>query len=532
MDQGFPHRRAVLGYGAGLGLIGTAGAAWAQAQTPTAVVRTSDGPVRGFVDGTIQTFRGIRYGAPPVGALRFRPPRKPAPWTEVADAIAYGPMAYQTDPAQPGAAGRGPINQSEDCLFLNVWTPGLDRKKRPVMVWLHGGGFFAGSGAGPLYDGGNLARKGDTVIVTVNHRLNVFGYLHLGDVMGPDYATSGNNGQLDIVQVLEWVRDNIDKFGGDAGNVTIFGESGGGAKVSFIMAMPAARGLFHRAVMQSGPGLHGVDRAQATEAARSMLDEVKIAPGDIAALRAVPPEVLLRAQRPALARVKPVGPDVSGLGQGFNLGPVIDGVSAPRSPWDPDGDPLNKDVPVMVGTNKDEGTFFLRSDPKFGKFTEADLAERIKVYGDKGPPLLAEFRRIHPTYSPTYLLTDMMTANMMWGGSIYLAERKYAQHAAPVWMYRLVWENPANGAVLKTPHAQDLPLLFHTTALMQNPDAAKVSDQMMSAWLAFARHGNPNAAELPHWPAYDPKTRATMQFDVVSKIENDPNGGARRILHG
>src|SRR5580692_2562337 len=256
----------------------------------TAVVATSNGPVRGYQAAGLQIFKGLRYAAPPLGALRFAPPQRPAPWTQPADALTLGAPAIQVgvepggttggksagDPPAPGQPGT-----DEDCLFLNVWTPGLSGN-RPVMVWLHGGGFANGSGGAAMYDGEALARRGDTVIVTVNHRLNVFGYLHLGELGG--HPSSGEAGMLDIVMVLEWVRDNIAAFGGDPANVTIFGESGGGMKVSLLLAMPAAAGLFHKAIVQSGPGLRAVSREAATRNAQALLDQLEIRAGELGKL--------------------------------------------------------------------------------------------------------------------------------------------------------------------------------------------------------------------------------------------------------
>ncbi|MCC7268722.1 MAG: carboxylesterase/lipase family protein, partial [Caulobacteraceae bacterium] len=265
----------------------------------TGATPTSNGPVQGYEEDRLKVFKGLRYGAPPTGALRFRPPRRPEPWTAPADATRYGAPAIQSGLA-PGernsSAGDPPAPDepasSEDCLFLNVWTPGLDEAKRPTMVWLHGGGFANGSGGAAMYDGGALARKGDVVTVTVNHRLNVFGYLHLADHFGPDYAQSGVAGMLDIVLALEWVRDNIAAFGGDPGNVTIFGESGGGWKVSLLQAMPGAKGLFHKAIIQSGPGLTGADPRGASEIARAYLAEIGVEPGDVEKLASLPTELL------------------------------------------------------------------------------------------------------------------------------------------------------------------------------------------------------------------------------------------------
>jgi para-nitrobenzyl esterase len=498
------------------------------------VVTTTNGPVRGYLDQGLNIFKGLRYGAPPIGPLRFQPPQKPAPWTEPADAVALGAPAIQVgvppgettggrsagDPPAPGQPGA-----DEDCLFINVWTPGL-RGKRPVMVWLHGGGFAAGSGGAAMYDGAALARRGDVVTVTVNHRLNVFGYLHLGELGG--HSSSGQAGMLDIVAVLEWVRDNIAAFGGDPGNVTIFGESGGGAKVSMLLAMPAAKGLFHRAIIQSGPGLRAVPTAKATETARKLLALLNIAPGDLGRLETLP-----AADIQAAAAEASKGETVMG---GF--APCIDGIALPRDPFHPDAPAVSADVPVMVGTNKDEATLFLLSDPKFGEMTEDDLVRRAeRAVGDKAGAAIAALKRAFPDYSPSHLAAALQTATMMWLGSITLAERKAAQGAAPVYMYLLTWETPVARGRLKCPHALEIPLVFDNVEAARNfvgrgDDPQALAEQMAEAWLAFARTGDPNVAGAATWPAYDAKARATMVFDLESRVVEDPYAEVRGVMQG
>ncbi|WP_309644140.1 carboxylesterase/lipase family protein [Phenylobacterium sp.] len=498
--------------------------------THTDIVPTGDGPVRGYLEDGLQVFKGVRYGAAPVGPLRFKPPQRPAPWHEPADTTAYGAPAIQSglgpgerrvSPGDPPAPDE-PAS-SEDCLFLNVWTPGLDRAARPVMVWLHGGGFANGSGGAAMYDGGSLARKGDVVTITVNHRLNAFGYLHLGEVFGPDYAQSGMAGMLDIVQALEWVRDNAAAFGGDPANVTIFGESGGGWKVSLLMAMPSAKGLFHKAVIQSGPGLSGKPVAEADQTARALLSALGVDSAE--ALAEIPTEVLSHAS-------------VAIPGEAMRLyTPVVDGIALPRDPFTPDASPLCADIPVLIGTNKDENTLFMIGHPKFGEFTEEDLAKHAATgAGRKADALVSALREAHPDYSPTHLACAVGTATGMWGGSITLAERKAAQ-AAPVWMYMLTWETPVSRGRLRCPHALEIPLVFDNVERARNfvgrgEEPQRVADQMSAAWLAFARTGDPNTPALPAWPAYDAARRATMIFDLDSKVVDDPDRGVREVLQG
>jgi para-nitrobenzyl esterase len=489
----------------------------------TEAVATRNGPVRGYREAGLCVFRGLRYGAPPTGLSRFRPPARPAPWTEPADATAYGAPAIQSGLA-PGERRSSPADppapeepgSSEDCLFLNVWTPGLDAARRPVMVWLHGGGFANGSGGAAMYDGGALARKGDAVLVTVNHRLNVFGYLHLGELFGPDYAQSGVAGMLDIVQALEWVRDNIEAFGGDPGNVTIFGESGGGWKVSLLMAMPGARGLFHKAIVQSGPGLTGKSVAEATGTAKALLAELGVSTPE--ALAALPTATISQAS-------------VRIAGEPMRLyTPVVDGTALPRHPFEPDASPLNADVPVLIGTNKDESTLFLFSHPRFGEFTEEDVAKQARTAaGDRADALVAALRRAYPDYNPTHLAAACQTAAGMWAGSIRLAERKAAQGAARVWMYMLTWETPVSRGRLRCPHALEIPLVFDNVEAARNfvgrgDEPQALADQMSDAWLAFARTGDPG------WPAYDAERRTTKLFDVESRLADDPLPDVRQVL--
>jgi para-nitrobenzyl esterase len=497
--------------------------------TLTAPVTTRNGPVIGLQEDSLFVFKGLRYGAPPVGPLRFKPPQRPAPWDEPARATAYGAPAIQsglapgerrTSPGDPPAPDE-PAS-SEDCLFLNVWTPGLDALARPVMVWLHGGGFANGSGGAAMYDGGALARKGDVVTVTVNHRLNVFGYLHLAEAFGPDYAHSGVAGMLDIVLALGWVQDNIAALGGDPDNVTIFGESGGGWKVSLLMGMPIAQGLFHKAVIQSGPGITGKPAAEAAETARKVLERLGVDSPD--ALAAVPTDVL---SRESVA----IGGEVMRL-----FSPVVDGEVLPRDPFSPDASPLAADIPLLIGTNKDENTLFMFNHPKFGDFTDEDVTRHATtaVGEARAGALVAALREAFPDYSPTHLVAAVGTATGMWGNSITLAERKAAQ-GAPVWMYLLTWETPAARGRLRCPHALEIPLVFDNVEKARSfvgrgeaPQA--LADQMSAAWLAFATAGDPNVATLPVWPAYDTTSRATMVFDLESRVVEDPYPGVRAVL--
>jgi len=340
-------------------------------ETPTITVATRAGLVRGQTEGGIHSFKGVPYGAPTSGANRFMPPRPVQPWAGVREAVAYGPIAPQL--SRDGAAAASPIDdargqEGEDCLVLNVFTPGADAAGRPVMFWCHGGGFISGSG-GAAYDGSNLARRGDVVVVTINHRLNGLGFLHLGDIGGPEFAASGNVGMLDIVAALEWVRDNIAAFGGDPANVTVFGESGGGRKTAVLMAMPAAKGLFHRAIIESGPELRVNERPYATELAEAVLSELGLKPSQLEELQRLPLKRVMAALGAASAKM----PSSNARG-GFR--PVVDGTVLPSHPFSPAAPPISTDIPLLVGFNKTEATLFLAGDKLAFELDEEGLQKR------------------------------------------------------------------------------------------------------------------------------------------------------------
>lgn len=513
----------------------------------TKVINTTNGRVQGLVNNGVHTFKGIRYGAPPVGSLRWMPPQKPEPWKTILDCSSYGAPAVQiaggtiAAPVSDFGMGMGRVFttpsdlkiQNEDCLFLNVWTPDTDTKKRPVMVWIHGGGFAFGSSSQPIYEGEDLARKQDVVVVSMNHRLNLFGYMHLGDVMGDAYQSSGTVGMQDLVLSLEWIRDNIASFGGDPGNVMIMGQSGGGAKVSILLSMPSAKGLFHKASIQSGPGLRVGRKENAARTTKALLDELKIAPGDIKSLQAVPAPTLIQAAAAVAARNPSagVGPGSGGTG-GFN--PILDAVAITRDPFDPDAPEISADIPILIGSVKDEWTIFTAAEPWFGRMTEADLDQRLKFLGPRGQSLVAAFRKIHPDYSPTYLLISTVSAPVF-SGSITLAERKAAQKRAPVYMWYMTWETPVLNGAFKTPHTMEIPFMMYSYNRVRQfvgpgtgPD--RMGLQFSDAWAAFARTGKPDAPSIPHWPAYDATTRATMIFNSKSEVVNDPNAEVRKVL--
>ena len=510
------------------------------------VVKTSYGSIRGYLNQDIYTFRGVRYGASTGGQNRFMPPKPPEPWTEIRDASGYGYRAPQTNPASQDAAApeseltkilwasdgyRVAPPESEDCLFLNIWTPTLDAaEKRPVMVWLHGGGFSMGSSSDLLYDGTNLARRG-AVMVGVNHRLNVFGYTHLGDIGGTEYAHSGNAGQLDIIAALEWVRDNIGQFGGDPKRVMIFGESGGGAKVSMLLASPPAKGLFHAAVIQSGPGVKVGEREPATKAAEFLLAELGIKAGKLEELHKLPTGRILSAYFAISSRV-------AGLGGGA-FRPVLDPAVLPAHPYHPTATRISEDVPVMVGWNKTESTAFSLGQDELWALDEQGLRMRIeKLAGANTDKLIQLYRREFPDLSPSRIYFLISSYSGMGSGSVTIAERKAALGKAAAYLYRLDWETPVLDGKLISPHGLEMPFVFDNVkgggiALTGGGEGAqKMADQFSETWLAFAATGNPNTPKsgLPQWDPYDADKRPLMIFDTESRVQSDPLKEQRLIF--
>lgn len=497
-------RRALL-----IGLVGVAGAAATPARAGAAspVGRTAAGQVRGYRDGPIKAFKGIRYGAPPA---RFQPPQAPAPWSGVAEAIEFGPGSPQrSDEA----------HTAEDCLFLNLWTPGLDAGKRPVMVYIHGGAYSNGSGSSPLYDGRRLAERGDVVVVTLNHRLNLFGHLYLHRLM-PGFEDSGNAGMLDLVLALQWVRDNIAGFGGDPGRVMLFGQSGGGAKIATLMAMPAAAGLFHRAATMSGQQLTASGPGNATRRAQALLAALNMTPQQVAQATA---QQLVEA----LATVDPV----IGSG-GLYMGPVLDERSLIRHPFYPDAPPQSAGVPMIIGNTHDETRGLIgKADPSTFSLTWDELPARLipQLRVDIDPDLVvATYRRLYPAYSPSDVFFAATTAARSWRAAVVEAELR-AQQGSPAFVYQLDWKSPVDGGKWGAPHTLDIPLVFGTLAAPGSitgaaPDARAVSQAMQDAFLAFARTGDPG------WTPYTLPRRRTMIFDAVSGLADDPRGAERELF--
>jgi para-nitrobenzyl esterase len=505
---------------------------------PGETVETNLGKVRGAMQNGVHAFKGVPYAASTAGVNRFMPPKKREPWTGVRDALELGLRSPQLASAFHGQVP--PEFESmdrnepmgEDCLVLNVWTPGVSRSgKRPVMVWLHGGGYTSGSGGFVCYDGTNLARKHDVVVVTVNHRLTVFGYLYLAGIGGEKYAKSSNAGMLDIVAALEWVRDNIAAFGGDPGSVTIFGQSGGGGKVSALMAMPSAHGLFHRAIVQSGADVKGVSRDAANKSAERYLAKLNLKPGQVDQLQKLSVDQLLAAT--ANTNPMPGGPG------GFALAPVVDGATLPHDPFDPVAPALSANIPLLIGTTETEVTFFPHQvlDPINDAELHTHVKQTLRAASDEQvDQLVAAYKKGRPRASNTDLYLALASDATFRAGVLTEAERKAAPGKAPVYQYYVTWRSPVRDGKLRSMHTIEIPFVFDNvdackSVLGSGEDRYALAEKFSGAWVAFARTGNPNHKSLPNWPAFDNTKRAVMIFNDQCKVVDDPHGGEQRLLH-
>jgi para-nitrobenzyl esterase len=500
-----------------------------------AVVETTAGKVRGYTRNNINTFKGIPYGASTEGQRRFMPPAKPTPWTGIKDTILYGPICPQKINTGWNAAEYGFLYQwidgyqHEDCLRLNIWTPGLnDGKKRPVLFWMHGGGFTTGSSQEhPSYDGENISKLGDVVVVSINHRLNIFGHLDLSDY-GSQYASSGNIGMLDIVAALEWVRDNIERFGGDKNSVTIFGQSGGGTKVITLMAMPVAQGLFHKAICQSNSIVQVSTHEYAAQLTAQVLTELKITASNIADIHKVPVHTLIEAM--TVAERKLGGVVLKGVGRA-GWQPVVDGKVLPTHPFDPGAPDISANIPFMVGSCRNEASASI-NNAGAEELTEdglkARLTERFKGNGDL---VYQTLRKVHAKEKPVEMLSFISAQNPI---SFLKAQRKAAQ-AAPVYLYLFAWHTAMLDGRPRSFHCSEIPFAFYNTDKVDTytggtEQARKLSEQMAKAWIQFARTGNPNHKGLPAWPSFKEKAGATMVFNNTSIVSIDPDGEARALL--
>lgn len=483
------------------------------------VATTKHGKVRGYTHDSVQVFKGVRYGAD-TSPRRFMPPVPPANWTGIIEATEYGPSCPQQS--------RNDSHVSEDCLFLNVFTPALrDSRKRPVMFYIHGGAYANGSGSSPLYDGVRLCKRGDVVVVTVNHRLNAFGYLYLSRFGGPELADSGNVGQLDLILALKWVQENITEFGGDPGNVMVFGQSGGGAKIATMMAMPAAKGLFHRAATMSGQQVTASGPLNATQRTKALLGTLKITPQRVDEIRTLPFQKIVEA----LKTIDPVLPFGS-----VYFGPVLDQRWLMRHPFYPGAPAQSANIPMIIGNTHDETKAFLGGDPENFNLSWEQLPEKLipNMRVDIQPEyVISEYRKLYPDLSPGDLFFRITTASRSWRGAIIEAEER-AKSGSPAYVYQLDWATPKEGGKFGAPHASDIQLVFDNInqpgATAMGPQAQTMADTMSETFIAFARSGNPNNQHIPAWEPYDLLLRKTMVFDVPTHAENDPRGAERTLF--
>ena len=514
------------------------------------VVDTTAGRIRGLVDRGVHVFKGVQYGASTAGGNRFLPPRTPDPWPGIRNASEYGARAYQ--PFRPmipeiGDALTGSGTMSEDCLRLNVWTPGTGTGRRPVMVWFHGGGQRTGSGNSPFYDGLELARKHDVVVVTTTHRLNAFAYLWLAGVSGTGgrFADCANLGLRDLVLALEWVRDNIARFGGDSGNVTIFGQSGGGGKTAMLTAFPAAKGLFHRAIIMSTlaeTAITGLAPERAAEAAELFLSRVGVKPADAGRLLTLPAERMVAALTNGGSAGGQGG--ASGTAQDISLRfvPVVDGRTLPAHPFSPASE-LSATIPMLTGSNECEGIPYANPDDAYWTTEPADddalrrrVQQIVRMNDADAMRMIALYRSHRPGQSPGDLAAVIAGDNSVLRLASYtIAERKAAQGRAPVYLYRFNWRSPVRGGKLRSMHCMELPFVFDHPDLIRfmtgaGEEQARLAAQMSEAWVAFARTGNPNHRGIPQWGAWDPRRWTTMVFDRETAAVDDPWGEERRAM--
>ena len=488
----------------------------------TTVVETQYGKVQGTRSGPAFVWKGIPFAQPPLGDLRFRAPQAPSPWTGVRDATTFGLASAQSGRMMQRLFSATPEPSDEDCLFLNIWSPGAGDKRRPVLFWIHGGAFTMGSSSTPWYDGTAFATNGDVVIVTINYRLGALGFLNLADIDGKDKDLSSNCGLLDQVAALEWVRDNIAAFGGDPYNITVFGESAGAMSIGTLLAMLMAKGLFQKAILQSGASHTALDREIASRIANKLIDTLGI--HKVTDLVDVPLEQLLAAQD-----------KVSDSSGRLAFQPVVDGVTLSHQPIQAIADGSANGVSLLVGTNRDEMRLFTMMDPAQAT---PDMAILERLFGTKAKEVVATYEAAQPEQSSSDVWINFLTDRTFRIPAIRLAERQSAR-GTNVWMYRFDWPTPVFGGRLKACHGLEISFVWNNldkygVNLLTGDAAArqKVADAMHPAWIAFARSGNPNTSGLPQWPAYDTTHRATMLFNEECQVVNDPQSAERQLWEG
>ncbi|RZJ01383.1 MAG: carboxylesterase/lipase family protein [Brevundimonas sp.] len=493
----------------------------AVAQGAAPVVRTTYGPVAGGRDQGVLVFKGVRYGAD-TSTHRFEAPRAPERWDRPVETVEYGASSPQ----------RGnDANQSEDCLFLNVWTPAADGEKRPVMFYIHGGAYSGGSGSSPLTDGTNLAKRGDVVVVSINHRLNLFGYAYL-DRLASGFDVSGNAGQLDIVLALQWVKDNIAAFGGDPERVMVFGQSGGGAKIATLMATPVADGMFHRAVSMSGQQYTASGPMNATKRTVAWLKTLGLTEAQAGQVKTMPAAQLLEA-------MGNTEDPVLGYG-GLYFGPVMDNKVLFRHPFYPDAAPQGVPVPFIIGNCHDETLAFMGGDPANRNLTWETLPGRMGYSAlriDVAPEVVIEaYRKMKPDWTPDQVLIGATTAGRSWRAAVMEAEAR-AETTNPAWVYQLDFPTVRADGQAGAGHGSDIPLVFDTMEAgrrggPESPGAAEMVRQMSETFVAFAKTGDPNNAAIPRWDKYELPRRQTMVFNRTSAMADDPRGDERKFFAG
>ncbi len=493
------------------------------AETVEPIAKTKFGKVRGRLTKGIFVFRGVPYGASTAGENRFKPPEMPQQWRGIRTAFENGPSAPQDPHDRSGklvgdTMFLGNSKISEDCLSLNIFSPGIsDGKRRPVMVWLHGGNFFYGSGTATAYDGTNLAKRGDVVVVAINHRIGPFGFLYLGDLLGEEYADSGNVGMLDIIAALKWVRENISYFGGDPGNVTIFGQSGGADKVTVLMAMPGAQGLFHRAIVESGASsaLRQRTKEEAAKCAEVALQKLGLTADRAGDLLKMSMDQILPLVAPADARGNP----------SIRFSPTVDGRSLPRHPFDPDAPDISADVPMIIGTTATEYTYLVSENDPSLHLDEAGMRAKLApILGEQADRIINQYKETRPSATPTELYWWINTELGTVRGAHLQAARKALLGRAPAYVYQFAWRTKVFDRVFMSPHTIEIPFVFDNTDKIPSlvgtdqSELIPLTNMVSDSWVAFARTGNPNGVGRPNWPQYTPEQRAIMVIDVKSHL--------------
>ncbi|GCE22646.1 carboxylesterase/lipase family protein [Dictyobacter kobayashii] len=483
------------------------------------IVETRYGKIQGFEQKGIQVWKGIPYAQPPLGPLRFRAPQPPQAWSGVRETKKFGPNAAQPNDALGGFLGgmSTPPPSSEDCLYLNIWSPGADQQKRPVLVWIHGGAFVAGSGSEPWYNGDSFARNGDIVVVTINYRLGALGFLYLGELGGEEYASSANCGLQDQIAALEWVRDNIESFGGDPANVTIAGESAGAMSIGALLAAPRAQGLFQRAILESGAAHNVLSRDTAAGMTHAFLKHLDLSQTQLSALESLPVARILEAQQ---------------LNSRSTLGgPVIDGTVIPDSPLEMIAAGSAAQVSLLIGTNRDEARLFSLLSGREPKVNHAELE---RLFGTAGPEVFATYLQARDDHSEPYAWMDIVTDRTFRIPALRLVEKQLS-HTSSVWVYRFDWPSPAFGGRLGACHALEIPFAWNTLDaemsqlfIEESPAAQPIAATMHAVWIAFIRSGNPQTPQLPAWPGYQLTQRSTMLFHEHNQLTQDPQSVERQ----